>query len=291
MNWLDGLLAFEKVANHKGFSRAARDLQLPTSIITKRIQWLEQQWGFSLFSRTTRQVVLTEAGEQVLHRITPLLEEWQAIQKEFIDYQSEPQGNLSICLPSHVSSIAFFVEAFRLFLLKYPKIHLKITSTAHPIDLIHAKVDVFIATEKYLLDPQNTIGLRLMPFSYQCYAAPDYLAAHGIPQNPGDLTQHNCLIFREDYHWELAGVLTPVSGNYQSDSGDSLINTCIAGCGLSFVPSFMVQQHVSEQRLHRVLDAHASKCDWLTLFYVKHRYKPKKITLFNDFMCQYVAQP
>lgn len=284
MNWFDGLSAFERVAEHHGFARAAQEMQLPTSVITKRIQWLEQKLGITLFARTTRLVTLTENGEYLLKRIKPLLEEWQEVQRQLLDYQAEPQGNLSICFPPNISRLSLFVDIFQQFIQSHPKIKLNFMTTTKPVSLQNEKIDFLIAIEKYVLDPQETVGVKLLSFTYQCFASPTYLAKHGVPQKPSDLAAHNCVIFKNDHDWEFSRKLIRVTGNWHTDAGDSLIAACLAGIGIVYMPGFMVQKELQEGQLEHVLMNYASKREQLSLYYLKQQYKPRKIVLLIDFL-------
>lgn len=283
MNWFDGLTTFVKIAETQSFIGAARELNTTNSVITKRIHWLEQQLGLTLLLRTTRKVSLTDAGQLLLKQIKPLLDEWFDIHARLIDYQIQPQGALTVSLPPNVAGVPSFVKLFNEFLIEYPNIKLHLTTTHHPINLMDEKIDVLIATEKYIQDPSTTVGIKIKPFKFLCVAAPDYLKKHKKIKSPADLTQHNCLIYRNDNQWEFSGKSINVSGNFHADSGEGIILSCSLGLGIAYLPDFMIQQQLKKNSLVPILKNHPAKSETLMAFYTKHDYKPRKIEVFVDF--------
>lgn len=285
MNWFDCLLTFEKIVEKHSFIGASRALGTTNSVVTKRIQWLETQLAATLLIRTTRKVTLTESGQFLLSRIEPLLREWQDVQNKLHDYNKQPSGNLAICLPPDISGLPLFVDISRQFLMATPNIRLQVSNTYQPISLIDKNVDILIATEKYLLEPEQTVGIELFKFSYYCYAAPGYLKKMGQLEAPEDLQRHNCLIYFQSNQWEFSNKLISVSGNFQGNSASCLIAACVQGMGLIYMPSFLVQPELKQGLIQRVLVPHFAKQDRLSAFYTKHLYKPRKISIFIDLLC------
>ncbi len=290
MNWLDGVLTFKQVAFHHSFSAAARAMDLPASVVTKRVHWLEKQLGLTLFVRTTRVVRITDAGEYLLQCVTPLLQEWQDIEHALKDYHGEPQGKVVIYAPPNISTLPRMTSVFSQFLSQYPKLKLQLITASQPVCLLQTKADILFAPEKYLLDPQNAVGIKLFPLRYQCYGSPSYFAHHDIPLHPTDLAQHNCLVFRNDHQWKFSNQTVPVSGNWQTDSGDGLINACVAGVGLSYLPSFMVENEVGQNQLRVVLTDYAVEPEWMHIFYLQSRYLSLKTKRLLDWMRRCLTQ-
>jgi DNA-binding transcriptional LysR family regulator len=284
MNWFDCLLAFQKVCECHSFIGAARQLKITNSAVTKRVQWLEENLACDLFLRSTRKINLTDAGKHLLDRIQPLLEEWRDIHQQLQDLNHQPHGELTVCLPPNLAGVMEFSKAFAKFLTIYPNIRLQVISTHQPISLLKEKVDILIAPEKYVVDLRNTVGIKLLDFTYHCYAAPSYLKKHGEPKVPADLQKHQCILFRQENQWEFARKNMAVAGSFQSDAGDSIINACILGVGAAYLPDFMVAHEVKKNLLQPVLLKFATKQDQLKIFYIKHQYKARKIAVFIDFL-------
>lgn len=284
MNWFDCLLAFANVVKQESFIGAARELSITNSAITKRIQWLEKKLACTLLLRTTRKVLPTDAGEYLLARINPLLEEWQNIHAQLLDYKSQPRGEISVALAPNLSGLPILMTAFEKFLQEQPNLRLQFSTIHKPVNLLNEKIDVLIATEKYLLDPFSTVGIKLLEFSYQCCATPAYIKKHGIPQTLADLKKHNCLIYRDNNQWEFAGNAHTVTGNLQADTADSLLLACTLGMGIIYMPDFMIQKELEQKIFKRVFTKLPTKKDTLMLFYTQHNYKPRKIELLINFL-------
>ena len=283
MNWFDCLLTFKYVAELHSFAGAARELKTTTSVITKRIQWLEAKLATSLFLRTTRKVTVTDTGEYLLKKIHPLLEEWHDIHAQIIDFKEQPRGEIVICMPPNFGSVWSIAKILFAFTKAHPHLRLYIKYTYEPIDLISQKIDVLIATEKYVLDTATTTGTKLFDFSYQCFASPGYIKKHGEPKKIDDLKKHNCIVFHNS-PWEFAGKSHAVQGNLRADSADALISACVSDVGLIYIPPFFVEKELKQGLLKQVLTKHQSKNDKMMIYYPKHAYKPRKIALFVDFI-------
>lgn len=288
MNWFDCLLAFKKVAEQQSFIGAARELNTMNSVITKRIQWLEEKLSCSLFLRTTRKVILTDTGEHLFNKINPLLDEWQDIHAQITDYKDQPQGEITLCLPPNFGGIPRLANVLHQFLKEYPRLKLHITHTHQAIDLLNAKVDILIAPERYLLDQTSVVGVKLADFSYQCFAAPAYLKKQGEPKKPEDLKKHNCIIYHNSNQWEFSGQPQTLQGSLRADAADSLKLACVSGIGLIYIPPFFVADELKQGLIKPILNKFPGKKDRLMIFYPKHAYKPRKIALLLDYLRQHV---
>ena len=284
MDWLNCLHAFVQVAELKGFSAAAHSLMTNSSDITKRIQWLEQQLETSLFIRTTRKVSLTDAGQYLLSRAKPFLNEWQDLQTQILDFQAQPQGSLKICTPPQVSSTKIINQCLVAFNQAYPQLHLDVVTTSEPIHLVEKGIDLLIGVDHYVLDPASTVGAPLFNFKYQLYASPHYLKQSPPLKSLADLSKHCCLIYRDNREWELGGKTIIANGNFHADSGDVLMSACELGNGIIRIPNFMAQEMVDKNSLVHVLPDFSSKKQTLKIYYIKHAYQPRKIQIFLDVM-------
>lgn len=284
MDWLNCLHAFVQVAELKGFSAAAQSLMTNSSDITKRIQWLEQQLETALFVRTTRKVSLTDAGQYLLNRAKPFLNEWQDLQTQILNFHAQPQGTLKICTPPQVSRAKIISHCLAALSQAYPMLYINIVTTSEPIHLIEKGIDIFIGADHYILDPASTVGKPLFDFKYQLYASPRYLKQSPPLKSLADLSKHRCLIYRDNREWELGGKTIIANGNFCADSGDALMSACALGNGIIRIPDFMVQELVDKNSLVHVLPDFSSKKQTLKIYYTKQAYQPRKIQIFLDVM-------
>ena len=279
MNWFDCLQAFEKIAETQSFVGAARNLGIPNSVVTKRIQWLEAELQCTLLVRTTRKVTLSDAGEHLLKKIRPLLDEWHDVHLQLIDYQSQPKGEIKLSLAPGLIALPLFMHVIMKFNQLYPDLHLNITTRHEPLRISDSNIDVLIATEKYILDPGSVVGSKLFEFNYNCYASPAFIEKHGQPKNPDALKKFNCLIYGNDSQWEYSGKQVAVEGSFCADSGEALIAAGVSGLGLIYTPDFIVKNEIREKKLKPILSSYPGKKEKLMIFYLKREYKPRKIEL------------
>ena len=201
MNWFEALQAFVQVAEEKSFVKAATQLHLTTSKITKLIQWLEHRLKVVLLIRTTRRVNLTEEGEYLFQRASLLLKEWDDLQRTLIDKMQNPQGKINIAAPANLLNINPIMKWLIEFLNSHPSIQLNTQLITNAVSLSQQNIDILIGVDRYILDTENTISRRILSFKYGLYASPQYLKTHQKIRTPADLKNHNCLLFREEPIW------------------------------------------------------------------------------------------
>lgn len=284
MNWYDALTSFLQVAETHSFIGAARQLEVTNSLITKRIQWLEHALGCTLFVRTTRRVKLTDIGEFLYQRIKPLADEWCTIKTQVLDFKTQPQGDINLCLPTSISTIGAFYDCLQTFLNQFTHIKLNVTHTNQAVDLVTKNIDVLIGSDSYVKDPTITRAKKLFDFHYQCYAAPLYIQKNGKPERIKELVDHNCLIFNNNNHWQFKYESITVSGNFFTDAGDSLLNACLNGLGIARAPDFMVTELVNTEKLIPLIPKDKLSNQQLSAFYLQRQYQPHKIKLLLEHL-------
>src|ERR1700753_3955218 len=181
---LDGVEAFLSVAQHRNFRKAAAMLGVSPSAISQVIRALEKRIGAALFTRTTRSVGLTEAGERFLARAKPAFEELVAAGEIARDLGQRPSGLLRLAVPRAVvpvlleQLIASFCEA-------YPDIELEIAASAQLVDLAAEGFDAGIRLGQFI--PADMVAVRLaVPFRFVVVATSAYLERRGRPARPDD---------------------------------------------------------------------------------------------------------
>jgi len=208
---LNDIALFVEVARRKSFSLAARALSMPTSTLSRRIGQLEQAIGLRLINRNTRRLELTNAGAAYLRRCQGLVDEARLAHEQLQTLSASPQGRLSIAIPY---SIAMWLlpEALKAFTERYPDLECEFdmsmkaaeNSQGGPFDLVlrfgrHFPVSEPGATEEPLIREITSLDTHM-------YASADYLREHGEPQQPSDLSNHECFrttIDPENSIWTL----------------------------------------------------------------------------------------
>src|SRR5580700_2136175 len=189
---LRDLNAFLAVARAKGFRDGARASGGSASGLSEAVRRLETQLGVRLLHRTTRSVVPSEAGQRLLERLGPALNEVQAALDVVNSFRNLPAGTLRLNVP--VSAARLTLPAIvPAFLAAYPEIRLEVIADDSFVDVLAAGCDAGIRYDERL--EQDMIAVPIGPRT-QCFAAaaaPAYLNRRGRPQHPRELLKHACL--------------------------------------------------------------------------------------------------
>lgn len=258
------LAAFLKVAESGSVSRAAEELGIGKGVVSKRIAQLEHTIHATLFSRSTRKVVLTPAGEAYREFAQRAMDEMSAGVERLRSMRSELSGAIRLTAPvswgQHVLS-----RRLPEFLRAHPGIELELQLTDRRLDLARERIDIALRwsttqTPELLWKPVASIGWVLA-------AAPSYLKLAGVPTSPVDLSSHTCLgYWREssDDAWLLVTqrrvpepceerVQVTTSSRYHVDNPEAVLNAAIAGLGIALLPDYVCARELEQGLLQRVL--------------------------------------
>lgn len=249
---------FARVVESGSFSRAARDLHMTPSAVSKMIGRLEDRLGVRLLSRTTRKLSLTEEGRAFYQRVTPILAEVEEAEETVSLSTAEARGVLKVN-----SSTAFgqyqIVPLIPAMLEKYPSLQVQLTMTDSIVNLVEEGFDVSVRIGT--LTDSSLIARKLGVAHRVLVAAPSYIERHGAPTCPEDLKDHECLklsIPTSLNKWEFTTADGPrtveVKGRFEADNAIALHEAALAGIGLFRAASFVVGDDIKAGRLIPVLD-------------------------------------
>lgn len=252
LNQLPELIAFVESAEAASFSAAARTLGTTPSAISKRVAKLEDRLGMRLLQRTTRSLSLTPEGTIYYERVARLLMELEEANDSIIS-GGKPRGKITVSASLDFGQ-SFLVQALPKFLEQYPEIQIELRLSDRLVDLVTEGVDVAIRLGE--LEDSSLIRHHLGQVQFVLCAAPQYFEAHGQPATPMELVHHNCMryVFNgQPLPWEFlidgAWQTIPISGSFNSDSGEALKNAALAGIGIARLLSFQVKDELETQRL------------------------------------------
>ena len=274
---VNDLLSFMVVARERSFTRAAAQLGVSQSALSHAMRNLEARLDVRLLTRTTRSVVPTEAGERLIQRLGPHLEEMERALTALRDTRERPAGNLRITAGEHATSAVLW-PALKNFMLQYPEINIEITVDNGLTDIVDGRYDAGVRLGEQVA--RDMIAVRIGPdMRMAVIGSAAYFQRYGIPQTPYDLAQHRCINLRLPtlggiYAWEFAQddheVRVRVEGQITLNSLPQRIDAAESGLGLAYVPEDSVQQALAEGRLIRVLEA------WTPAFPGYHLYYPSR---------------
>ena len=246
------LTVFVQVVENGSFSRAAKQLAMANSAVSRVVKRLEEKLGVNLINRTTRQLRLTEEGSQYFRRVQKILQEMAAAEAEMLAVHEVPQGVLRVdsAMPMVLHLLVPLAAKFN---ERYPHIQLSLASSEGYINLIDRKVDIALRAGE--LDDSGLRARHLFDSHFRVVASPDYLAKHGTPQSTEDLANHQCLGFTEPSSLNTWTVLDAqgnpykISPHFTANSGEILRSLCLSGCGIACLSDFLVDNDIAEGKL------------------------------------------
>src|SRR5476651_543926 len=200
---LGDLAALVSVARAGGFREAARASGSSASSLSEAVRRLETQLGVRLFNRTTRSVVPTEAGQRLLERLAPALNEVEAALDVVNAFRNRPAGTLRLNVP--VSAARLVLPAIvSPFLAAYPEIRLEVIADDNFVDVLAAGCDAGIRYDERLEKDMIAVPIGPRVQRFATAASPAYLDRYGRPRHPRDLLKLACLRGRFS-----SGAMTP----------------------------------------------------------------------------------
>jgi DNA-binding transcriptional LysR family regulator len=288
---MDRYLAIEtfiRVVELKSFTAAADALEMSRTMASKHVADLEGRLGIRLLNRTTRTLSLTEAGQEYFDRTKAglaMLDEATAVAANLA---VAPTGRLRLNVPMSFG-IRHVAPALSDFLRAHPQIKVDLTLNDRLVDLVDEGYDMALRIGR--LRDSTLVARQLAPCRMIVAASPAYLASHGTPQHPDDLSQHACLAYtywsdRDTWRFSKGDQSSDVtiSGPLVSNNGDSLATAAIQDAGVILQPSFMISDALRDGRLQQLLrDWTATELGVFAVF-PPGRSVTLKAKAFTDFL-------
>ncbi|HEY4924421.1 MAG TPA: LysR family transcriptional regulator [Roseiarcus sp.] len=285
---LENVRIFMRAVETGSFSAAGRKLRLSPSVVSYRIQLLEDHLNSRLLTRTTRSMSLTEAGRVFFDRCIEVVEAVERAEASVaLEGGAAPRGNLHVTTPLGLGRrvIAPMLARYRTL---QPHTEVRLRLSDHLLDLVQEGVDVAIRIAR-MEDSSFTLR-KIADVRRLLCASPDYLAKRGAPAIPQDLAAHDCLLLRfpgsQQFRWTLdfhgEAVTIPIAGPLDADDGDVLTQWALDGLGIVLKPLFEVAPLIAEGRLVEVLPEAPPLPVTLGILYPSRRMLPPRTKSFID---------
>jgi len=258
MNSIEALRLFVRLADHRSFSAAARDLGIKQSTASKWVAELEHQFGRMLVERTTRSVRITDAGHRLQHRAIEILAAVDALAVELSDRNSEPMGRVRLSVPV-VFGRLFVVPLVAKFLARYPKIDAVLAFSDRYVNLVEEGFDLAIRVGV----PADTSakGRKLADSRRYLVASPRYVKKHGRPASPRDLEHHPCLLHADAgaaVMWRFHQGTTKakpvrVHGRVAANNSEAVLALAREGLGVALLADWLVAADLKQNKLVHLL--------------------------------------
>lgn len=282
----ESIEAFERVVRHNSFSRAAEELGVSRSHISRQITTLEDRLDAQLLLRTTRKVSATEVGKAFYLRCREILGNLEEAEQSLVDLQEKPRGILRVTVAGAFGE-DFVAPATVEFMQSHPDLAVELDFNHRLIDLISDGYD--LAIRAGTLKDSSLIARRISTRRVLTCASPSYLERYGPPPNIHALTNHNCLLGTlETWRFQESGrnFDLRVQGNWRSNNGRALLQAAKLGLGLVQLPSFYLEEDLAVGNLVTVLDDYNPTDTGIWAVYPHNRHLTAKVRLFVNFLAE-----
>jgi DNA-binding transcriptional LysR family regulator len=250
---LEDVRTFVEVAETGGFGRAGRVLGVSKSMVSRRVSRLEAELGAQLMSRTTRGVVVTEAGEAFKAHADRVLAELEAAREAVADTGDEAMGLLRVAAPLSFG-ITHLAPVLAQLAVRHPRLRIDVDFSDRFVDLIGERFDA--AVRMGVLPDSSLIARRIAPIKGVCVASPAYLERRGTPRTPSDLADHDGLM-HGDETWPFRNgrreIRVRPQVRFKSDLGQALVEAAVAGLGVALLPTFLAGPRLDSGELKPLL--------------------------------------
>jgi DNA-binding transcriptional LysR family regulator len=288
MNRLESMSILVAVVDAGSLSAAARHLGMPLATVSRKVAELESHLKTRLLHRTTRQLSLTEAGASYVAACRRILEDIGEAERTATGEYAAPKGELVVTAPV-VFGRLHIVPVVAEFLAQYPEIDIRLVLTDRVVHMMDEQVDVAVRIGE--LPDSALMATRVGTVRRVVCASPAYLATHGAPARPRDLSRHNCITFevlesKRAWVFETgkSELSVPVHSRLAVNTAEAAIAAAILGVGLIRVLSYQVADAIREQTLRVVLDTFESAPLPISLVHTGQAPLPLKLRAFLDFV-------
>lgn len=283
---LNDLRTFVLVARMGSFTKAASHIGVSQSALSYTIRSLEKRVGIKLLNRTTRSVSPTQAGEQLLNDIEPLIIGIDQKLNQLNEFRDTPRGILRINSTEHVIGFLLW-DKLAAFAKQYPDIVLEITTDYALIDIVKERYDIGIRlggqVDKDMIAVRVTPNMRMI-----LVASQDFIDQFGSPSHPNEINEFRCLTLRLPRHenimsWEFKDVDDAQQKNIITIKPQSamivnhasfLVKGAKEGLGLAWIPITMVEDELAGKELINLLPEWSITYDGYYMYYPSRNASP-----------------
>ncbi len=264
------------LARTGSFRGTAKELEVSVSSLSHQVANVEKRLGIRLFNRTTRSVSVTEAGEALLERVRPALNEIDAALEAVDHLRTTPSG--TIRLNTSEGGAERVLPLVLDFLRCYPDIKVDLVTNGRLVDIVAEGFDAGLRLHEIV--PKDMISISLgQTESFVLVASPGYLQGKKIPTSPGDLLQHECVRGRLPsgtlVTWELVKngetISVDVKGRLIAGSTELSVLAARQHAGIAYVALRSVRDDIDRGHLVQLLPEWTPPYPGIALFYPSRR--------------------
>ncbi|KLU15488.1 MULTISPECIES: LysR family transcriptional regulator [Xenorhabdus] len=292
MDRITAAQVFVTIVEQGSLIAAAERLDMSRAMVSRYLAEMEKWAGVRLLHRTTRKISLTSAGESAYQRSLKLMELAEGMPAQQSLEAQTLKGLLRVSCSQSLGVSALAV-AMPEFMRIYPYIAVNLQMDNKAVNLIEERIDLAIRITNNL-EP-NLIARPLSTCHSIVCAAPSYLAEKSIPNNPMELTSHNCLtynffgkslwVFKKQYeHYSV-----PVSGTLSANESTVLMEAALQGAGIAMQPYYSVSSYLMSGQLVELLPDYQPQAMGIYGIYASRQNMPATLRALLDFLVDWFA--
>ncbi|MGF7155428.1 LysR family transcriptional regulator [Novosphingobium gossypii] len=286
---------FARVAELGSFSRAAEDLGLASTTVSKAITRLEQRMQTTLFHRTTRKLSLTESGRLTVDRAARILSDGRAIEADIVEEAAIPRGKIRVACGT-AFGLATIVPIIPMFLSDYADIEMDLCLTEEEVDPIGSSYDICIRPGQ---PPDSTLRtVKLISFNRPLVAAPSLIECYGLPEHPEELARFPAIIPTnvpwgldwEFEHPDHGSVSVRMSGRFHVNHAVAVVPAAVAGIGVALLPDFFMTRELQDGSLVPLLPEWSAAKVSAYMVTPPGVARPARVRVFIEWLRDYYAR-
>ena len=290
MGQLENMNVFIRIVEAGGISRAAEQLGIAKSAVSRRLVDLETRLGVRLLNRTTRSSSLTEIGQSYYDRVIKVVDDVAELNAIAIDANTLLEGTINLAAPVSFG-LSHLAPAIDDFLKEHPELTININFSDRQVDLVEEGLDLALRIAD--LKDSTLVARKISSIKFILCASPDYLKKHGLPILPADLKSHRLLHYSisKTNSWKLINkngkhFSVSIDAKIVANNGDFLKDMAMAGHGIIFSPTFIVWQAITSGDLVPILADYTLQQLTAYAVYPQTRYLSQRTRLLIDFLAK-----
>ncbi|HWL28120.1 MAG TPA: LysR family transcriptional regulator [Burkholderiaceae bacterium] len=294
------LAFFSTLAACGGLSAAARTLGVTTPAVSKRLSQMEARLGVPLVIRTTRRMHLTPEGQTYLDRARRILAEIDDMEQQIAGSKAGPKGLLRVNASPGFGR-GYIAPLVSRYVQTYPEVEVQLQLSVYPPPYSE---DVFDICIRFGEPPDGRIIARRLAANRRLLcASPAYLARHGAPASPAELSRHQCIGIQQGDEaygvWRLSGgadrgktpQIVRVHGMLSTNDGEVAVNWALDGHGILMRAEWDVARYIASGRLVQVLKDYQTPDADIYATYMQRHQSSTRVRTFTEFLAQSLASP
>ena len=290
MGQLENMQVFVRIVEAGSITKAAGQLNLAKSAVSKRLGDLETRLGSKLINRTTRTSSLTDAGNQYYQRVQLLMGEVDSLNGDMACKTQVLAGSLRLAVPLSFG-ISHLTPAIDVFMRQHPDLNIDIDFSDRKVDIVEGGYDMAFRIGS--LPNSGLQARKITPIKHAICASPSYLERHGTPATPREFATHKILKYG---NWPLAGMplldsagqqhLVNMDAYLTANNGDAMRQIALSGHGIVMLPTFIVWDALAKGDLVPILESYSLPTMHAYAIYPPTRYLPRKVRTLIDFLIE-----